>query len=318
MNENLTIMIKLFPVIILISLGVILEKTKFLDKDAINGIKKLAVNITLPCLLFQTFLKADLKPEYLLISLFIFMACVIAFAMGFLFRKLQKSTNQFYPSVFSSFAAGILGYSLFIPVFGTEQLYKLAVIDIGNLLFIFLVLLNFLDSVGCSRTGRKKMGVSGQLKKMLKSPLVIGMVLGILISMLGLSPAFQTNIATSVLVAVTSMLANISIPLILLVLGYELHFDLKHFVAPLSAVLLRIAMMLSFAFLLNYFVIDMLLGLDEMFKMAVYTMFVCSPTILIPAFINEDCADKDFILNFLSIHMIFSIITFMILMTVLR
>lgn len=318
MSENLTIIIKLFPVIILISLGVILEKTRFLSKDDIKGIKKVAVNITLPCLLFQTFLKADLKPEYMLISLIIFITCMIAFAMGFLFRKLQKSTNQFYPSVFSSFATGILGYSLFIPVFGTEQLYKLAVIDIGNLLFIFLVLLNFLDNVSCSRAGTKRMGVIDQLKKMLKSPLVIGMALGILISMLGLSGAFQANIATSVLVSVTSMLANISIPLILLVLGYELHFDLKHFVEPVSAVLLRIAMMLSFAFLLNYFIIDKLLGLDEMFKMAVYTMFVCSPTVLIPAFINEDCADKDFILNFLSIHMIFSIITFIILLTVLR
>jgi predicted permease len=40
MSENLTIALKVVPVILLIALGVILEKTKFLNDDAIQGMKK--------------------------------------------------------------------------------------------------------------------------------------------------------------------------------------------------------------------------------------------------------------------------------------
>jgi hypothetical protein len=318
MSENLTIALKVVPVILLIALGVILEKTKFLNDDAIQGMKKMVMNISLPCLLFLTFLRAELKLDYLLISLVVFLACVISFVIGFLFKKLQKSSNQFYPAVFTSFVTGLLGYSLFISIFGTEQLYKLAVLDIGNLLFIFLVLFNFLDRVRCNQTDVVKMTMIEHLTKMVKSPLMTGMFLGIVISLLGGSSFFQTFPPTSALVTAVTMVANTTVPVILLVLGYELHFDWKHFVAPIYAVLLRITMMLILAYILNTFVLDKLFGLDKMFQMALYTMFVLPPTFIIPVFITGECKEKTFVLNFLSIHLIFSIIAFILLMTALR
>ena len=150
-----------------------------------------------------------------------------------------------------------------------------------------------------------------------KSPFLISMFLGILVSMLDGRTSCHTNPATAALLTAAGMLAEITLPLILLVIGYELHFDLKQLLVPLPAVLLRIGMMLLLAYLLNTFVIDRLLGLDRLFQMAVYTMFICPPSFIIPVFIEGDCPDKSFIMNFLSLNVILSIVTFIILMTVL-
>lgn len=317
MNDVITIALKAFPVIALITIGVVLEKTAFISADSVKGMKKLIMNLALPCLLFLIFLNADLQPDYLWGSVAVFITCLLAFLMGFLFKKIWKSSNAFFPSIYSSFVTGIIGYPLFISTFGAEHLYKLAILDIGNLLFIFIVLANFLDKVGCNQTGRKRKSLNDQLKNVITSPFLISMFLGILISMLGGRTFFQTNAATSALLTAAGMLADITLPLILLVIGYELHFDPKRLLMPLPAVLLRIGMMLLFAYLLNTFIIDRLLGLDRMFQMAVYTMFICPPSFIIPVFIEGDCPDKTFILNFLSLNVILSIMTFIILMTVL-
>ena len=318
MNDSIIIVFKVVPVILLITLGVFFEKTGFISKDAINGMKKFVINISLPSLLFLAFLRTELKPEYALISLVVFITCLIGFAMGFMFKKLQRNTNQFYPALFSSFTTGLVGYSLFISVFGTEQIYKLAILDIGNLIFIFIVLINFLDRVSCDRTGNERITFKDLIKNLVTSPLIIGMFLGILISLSGSASFFETFPATAALVTFTSMIANTAVPIIMLVIGYELHFDLKHFMAPVYSVMLRLIMMVTFAYLLNTYVVDRILGLDVMFQMALYTMFVIPPAFIIPVFITGECAEKSFTLNFLSIHLIFSIITFIILMAIVR
>jgi predicted permease len=318
MNDSIIIVFKVVPVILLMALGVFFEKTGFISKDAINGMKKLVVNFSLPSLLFLAFLRTELKQEYALISLVVFITCLIGFAMGFLFKVLQRNTNQFYPALFSSFVTGMVGYSLFISVFGTEQLYKLAVIDIGNALFVFIVLVNFLDSVKCDRTASKRLTLKDLIINMVKSPLIIGIVLGILISLSGSASYFQTSPATAALTATVTMIANTTVPIIMLVIGYELHFDLKNLMAPVFSVLLRLIMMITFAYILNTFVVGRILGPDKMFQIALYTLFILPPAYIIPVFITGECAEKSFTLNFLSIHLIFSIIAFIVLMAVIR
>lgn len=310
---GVSIVLKIVPVILLIALGVFCEKTGFISKEAIGGIKKLMMNISLPSLLFLTLLRSELKPEYFLISAFVFAACSAGLSMGFLFKKLQRSQNRFYPSVFSSFTTGLVGYSLFISAFGSEELYKLAILDIGNLIFIFIVLMNFLQKVSCEFSGVKKLPVKAHILNMFKSPLLMGAFAGILASLSGAAPFIQAFPATSALMAALSLTADAAVPLTLLVIGYELHFTPKNFVKPASAVVLRLSMMLVFAFLLNTFVLDRMLGLDHMSQMALYTMFILPPTFLIPVFIEGDCEDKSFIVNFFSIHLIITIIAFVIL-----
>lgn len=311
--SSVEIVFKIVPVILLIALGVLFEKRNFISKEAIGGVKKIVMNISLPSLLFLTLLRSELKPEYFVISSVVFAACAAGLSLGFLFKKLQRSQNQFYPSVFSSFVTGLVGYSLFIAAFGSEELYKLAILDIGNLLFIFIVLMNFLQRVSCEFSGMKKLSLKDQLLGMLRSPILIGAFLGILASLSGAAPLIDAVPATSALVSALTLLANSAVPMTLLIIGYDLHFDIKNFVKPATAVILRLTMMLAFAYVLNTVVIDGLMGLDHMFQMALYTMFILPPTFLIPVYIQGDCEEKSFILNFFSIHLVLTIIAFVIL-----
>lgn len=318
MNENIVIVFRVLPVVLLIGLGVFFDKTRFVSADVVSGLKKLIMDLAFPCLLFLIFMRSEMKPSYMLIALAVFVISCAGLGMGFLFKRLQRSANPFYPSVFSSFVTGILGFSLYISVFGADQLYKLAIIDIGNLFFVFIVLANYLDKVRCGHSGSIRMPVTEQIIHVVKSPLLIGGLLGILISITGGASFFEAYPATAVLLTVVTMLSNTAVPLILLVIGYEMHFNLKSFVQPIPAVVLRLAMNLSFAYILNEFILSKLLGLGDTFKAAVYTMFVLPPAFIISVFIKGECEEKRFVLNFLSVHVIISIIIFTILMTVIN
>jgi predicted permease len=168
------------------------------------------------------------------------------------------------------------------------------------------------------KTGNSRVKFSEHIKNMSKSPIMIGLFLGILISMVGIGGRFESHPVTSALISALTMISNTTVPIILLVIGYELHFDFKRFIEPISAVILRILLMLFLAYLLNTFIVEKLLDLDEMYKMAVYTMFVLPPTFVIPVFIEGECEEKSFVLNFLSIHVILSLIAFILLLMLIR
>jgi predicted permease len=53
-----------FPVILLVILGVILQKIKLIQDTTITDMQKLVVNITLPLLLFKAFSTMTFSPQF--------------------------------------------------------------------------------------------------------------------------------------------------------------------------------------------------------------------------------------------------------------
>lgn len=275
------------------------------------------MNIALPCILFLTFFNAELKPELLILSAVIFAACLFEFALGFLVKRLQKSPNQFYPSLFTTFLTGPIGFPLFIAYFGAENLYKLAILDVGNSIFIFTVLTVFLSTVSCSANPEAKRSFLLHLKNLVTSPLTISMFLGIIVSMAGFRPAIESFPGSAALLDTFSLMASAAFPMILLIIGYELPFDFKNFRKTIAAVFIRLVMMLSIAYLINTFILVMWLGLDEIYQAALYTMFLLPPPFIIPLSIIGECEHKKYVLDFISLHLIVSLIVFVILMNLI-
>jgi predicted permease len=137
MNEIILVIIKTLPIILTLLLGVWIKKANFPSIETIRGITKFVLNISLPCLLFSSLFQAKIEPMLLILSAMVFAVCLLTFLLGFLIKKLQKSPNQFYPSIFTTFLTGPLGFPLFIAYFGAENLYKLAILDVGNTVFHF-------------------------------------------------------------------------------------------------------------------------------------------------------------------------------------
>ena len=317
MNEIILVILKVFPIIFILLLGVWMSKTAFLSADTVRGMTKLTMNISLPCILFLTFFEAELKPELLILSVVIFAACLFEFALGFLIKKLQKSTNQFYPSLFTTFLTGPIGFPLFIAYFGTANLYKLAILDVGNSLFIFTVLTVFLSTVSCSVHSTEKGSILANLKNHLKSPLTISMFLGIIVSLSGYRSNIERFPAAAALLEALSLMASAAFPMTLIIIGYELPFDFRNFKKIAVAVLIRLAMMLSIAYLINTFVISRWLGLDITYQAALYTMFLLPPPFIIPLSIVGECEHKKYVLDFISLHLLVSLVAFVLLMSLI-
>lgn len=317
MNEVILIILKVLPIILILLLGVLLKKTGFINAEIVRGMKKITLNISLPCILFLTFFSAEIDPEFLILSGVIFIACVVLFGVGFLVKKLTKSSNPFYPSLFTTFLTGPIGFPLFSAYFGPENLFKLALLDVGNSLFIFTVLIAFLTTVSCNKDKAEKKNIAALLKNMVKSPLTISMFLGIIVSMTGQSGEIEKLPAASALLETLSLMANSAFPLTLIIIGFDLPFKFNNFKKTMSTVLLRLAIMLPVAYLINTFFIVRWLGLDEIYQAALFTIFILPPPFIIPLSIIGECEHKEYILDFISLHLIVSLIAFIILMSVI-
>ena len=79
----------------------------------------------------------------------------------------------------------------------------------------------------------------------------------------------------------------------------------------------RMVLLLGMAYAINEIVIDRLLNLDNIFKIALYTMFLLPPPFVIPIYMHEgEIESKQFILNAISINIVLSLIAFTIMITI--
>lgn len=311
MNQ-LEIISRVFPVLFLILFGYLLAKVKLFDSNSIATFKKLILNICLPSLLFLSFAHTQFRSQYLIIIVVIFSICLLMLVIGRWVGKLLGIKSPYFPLMFGGFEAGMLGYSLFSVVFGEANTWKFAIIDLGQVAFVFFILVTQLLKL--------KDGLSdlrGTLKSFFKSPVILAILFGVLISSLGITPLLETNYFTGSLLQAVGMLAAITVPLISLSLGYELIVSPKNLGLSLKLLLPRVMVLLVVALLVDKFLLRELLGLDPIFRAALFTMFSLPPPFIVPLLLKENDSDnQQFVLNTLSLYTIVSLLLFLIVITV--
>lgn len=313
MQQVYEVIIKALPVILLILLGIFLRRTQLIKKHTVDDLKKIVVNIALPSTLFLTFAGTRFQSNYLWIFGSVFAVCLIMLAVGIGFRKVISPDNKYYPALFAGFEAGMMGYALFTSFFGAENTYKFAVIDVGQVIFVFFVLVAFLQR----QDGHKASPVN-LIKGFILSPIILSIVLGILVGSTGLFAAASAFKITGALTDTLKLLGSMTQPLICIVIGYELHMEIRAIKKPLITVLLRMGILLGIAFLLNIFLIAGTLHLDKSFQLAVYTMFLLPPPFVIPIYMGEQAQmQKPLILNTISLHVICTLAAFVILVSII-
>lgn len=305
------VLVKFAPVLILIFLGHFIRKTHLLKPEVIEGLKTIIVKLSLPSLLFLTFAQATLEPRYVLIFAALFISSLLMFFLGRPFSKLIAPGNKYYPALFSSFEVGMLGYALFTAFFGADNTYKLAIFDIGHTVFVFFILVTFLQRQNGTHLSPRHM-----LLSFVKNPVIVAILAGILCSVTGFTGFLQKLEFTAAIDSTLSLLGSVTSPLICIVIGYELHINIKNMIKPLFTVLLRMVLMLVLAFLINKFILIGILQLDHSFTLALFTLSVLPPTFIIPLYINPQAEnDKNEILNVISLHILATLLAFLILVS---
>ncbi len=291
------VMLKVLPLLAAVVLGYFLYRKGFLEDKHIEGFKKIVVNVTLPAGLLIAFASIDFKPKYILVFAAVFIACLLMFLLAKLIARIFNIKSLFFPFLMTGFEAGMMGYALYGGIYGLDKLSEFGIIDIGQVLFVFIVTVPLVSAIGRNT----KSGFFEQsLKSAVKSPVIWSIVIGLLISITGLGRTSDSVVYKSI----SDIFDFISKPtplLISLVIGSGLKFSFSRMKKETLTAVAKVIISILFALLINMIVLKPL-GLITMLKPALLTMFVLPGPFVIPVFMNpENRSEVEYVSNTLSI-----------------
>lgn len=279
---SLDALAKVLPVLLLIGLGAFFRRTDFVRASTIDDLRRLVLGVTLPAALFVTFLRVTIEAQYALIVVGVFAACLVAFGAGLLAVRFAGVRPGVVPGLVAGFEGGMIGYAVYGAVFGQEELYHFAIVDLGQMPFVFFVLATWLT--------RRASGHAASLRDagmaFVRTPVVIAIVAGIAGSALGLGSSLEASPLGDVALRTLGLLGALTTPLIAIVIGYSTRLRRGSLVVPLGTVAVRMTAWVAFAVVFNAIVVDGLLGLDRLFQAAIMTMAVLPPPFVVPLYLR--------------------------------
>ena len=306
MAAHLAAFAKIIPVALVILLGHALRRTRLLGEGTVAELKRLIVRVTLPCLLFVAFSRVQAEARHLGLVAAMFGACVVAFLVGRALAGPLGFRERTFPTLLAGFEAGMMGYALFTSVYGQEQLYKVALVDLGQALFVYALMMPVLE-----RLGQGKATGPARFLALARNPIIVAMAAGLLMRPLGLTGALTGWPVTNGLLEAMALVGGLTGPLVMLAVGYELRLDLSRVRRPALAIATRLAIWIPLGFLLVNVVARRWLGLDAGFAAALATVIILPPPFVIPIFLPE--ADRDelrFVMDALAVATLVTIALF--------
>jgi hypothetical protein len=289
------------PILSLFVIGYVLKRIDFFSPHAVGEMKKLVSHLALPALLFQAFASIEVQFSYLTLVALVFISCAIMVSLGKLLAKPVGMTTPYFPLMMGGFEMGMLGYALYAGLYGQQHLGKMALVDLGQVLFVYFVLMVLLIREGGGISTPRAL-----LKRFITSPAIIGIFLGLLVS--ALKPVVTPGAFLNSIGELIDMLARITVPLIALTIGFGTNFQKEGIVMSLKTILVRKAIALVIVLLLNTFIVDRLLGMDALYRYAMMVMFLLPTPYIIPLFMHQgDTENLNYVSNTLSLDTVISL-----------
>jgi len=298
----MTYILPILPVLLLFLLGFLLQKTRFFTEASVTDVKKIVSTIALPALLFQAFASINIEIKYLLLVLVIFLACLLMLVLGRMAARMLRINSPYFVFLMSGFEMGMLGYALFLSLYGEQHLGKIALVDLGQVLFVFFVLMALLI--------RERDGVQSTamlLRQFITSPVILAIFAGLLASLF--SPLVDPSPILDTLGRFVSMVASLTVPLIAITIGYGIHIKREGLLLSLKTIAVRKILLIVLALAINHFIIDSLLHMEAMYRYALLIMFLTPPPFVISIYMaHDDRHDADYVANTLSLDTLISVL----------
>jgi len=304
----------LLPVLLLFLLGYLLQKARFLTAASLIGIRKLVSTLALPALIFQAFSSLEMERRYVLLVAIIFLVGVLMVLIGRLVAKPLHMVSPYFPLLMGGFEMGMLGYALFLSAYGEEHLGKMALIDLGQVVFVFFVLMALLLRL---RDGARDTKVL--IRQFATSPVILAICAGMVVSLVGdrVPEGSFTNSLGEALGSFITLLAHLTVPLIAITIGYGIHIGRAGLMESLKTIAIRKILLMGLALAINHFVVEGVLHLPRIYCQAVLVMFLTPPPFIISIYLRPDNqADADYVANTLSLDTLVSIIMVMVVSVV--
>ncbi len=295
------------PVLLLVGLGALLARRGFLRPGTVEDMRWLVLYVTLPSSLFLTFLRVSIEPRHLLVVVPVFAACVAVLVLGPLIGRVIRIRSALLPFLLTGFEAGMIGYAIYGSVYGVDQLYRFAIVDIGQVTFVFFVLVTALGRLAPEMRqspGRTALGF-------VRTPVIIAIAAGIAAGALGLASALDATAPGGAALTTLRFLSAMTTPLITLVIGATTRISAGALGLPLRTVVARMAIWVGLAVAFAAFAVNVL-RLDPLFAAAIFTMSVLPAPFVIPLYMPDGSAaeDHDYVTSVLSVGTVATLIAF--------
>lgn len=236
---------KTITFLIFIGIGVLL-KLKFKSKEEINGIKKIILNLALPATIGIALLGVKIDTGLLLlpfVALGLNLLLYLAFPYLTSFTGLKKDTPQYRTArlLIPSLAPGLSCFPFILEFLGDAYLAKAAMADLGNKVFVLIVLYLIamswhykLQAKAVRKTSSK---VKSLLKSMVSEPVNVFIGVALVLVALGISMDSLPFVISDSLQRLSVMMT----PLVLLFIGLAVNIKRKQFAQLISILFLRAA-----------------------------------------------------------------------------
>ncbi|MBI5960540.1 MAG: hypothetical protein HY866_17505 [Chloroflexi bacterium] len=306
MDQTTLIINRVLPILFLIGLGYWIRRRQFLAESTIDDLRKIVVNFALPSVLFLSFLEIKFELKYFVLFITLYLLCVGLFGFGVLLQRRLKVEYEYFPYMMTGFEYGMLGVSLFGSAYGLDQIGYIAVVDLGHELFIwsFFLALLLMKRDGLTHPGSLVIAV-------FKSPVMVAIMAGILFNLLGAQGFLYEKVGTGAVIATLRFLSNLTIPLILIIVGYGIRLEWRGARKTAVVIAIRLALLIPLALILNEVLIDGLLNMDSPFQAALFTLLILPPPFIVPLYMRAGLEDeRRYINNVLMLYTVFTIILF--------
>lgn len=200
------------PIFLVIVIGYVLKQIGMLNDEFVTVANKFNFKVTLPFLVFRDISGANIKEDFdVVFVLFCAIATTICFFAIWggakLFIKDKSITGAFVQASFRSSAA-VMGIAFIQNIYGTSGMAPLMIIGSVPLYNIYSVIVLTLEA---ENSGQGKEKIKKALIGIITNPIIIGIVLGLFVSLLGITFPTVVNKTVQNMASMASPLALIAI-----------------------------------------------------------------------------------------------------------
>ena len=301
MQNLVYILSVVLPLLIALGLGFYTRKKNILSAQAIEGMKTFVVKFALPAMLFGLFFTAEFESSLLVFSGATFVLGYLGLGFGVLVAKpfVKRSPMLQYMNV--GWEVGLMGYALFALLFGVENLRYMALMDFGQVLFVFSGFVTALNArSGCS--------AKDSLKSLLPNPVPWAMLAGAILAILGVSRALEPSGVTGLITSICSFVSAPLSCLIFIVVGYGIEFSKKNFATAAISAVMR-TLVCGVLCVAALFFIGLFFPLSDPMRWAIIIIFLTPAPFILSLYTTSEQERADVSIS-LSLQTLFSVLAF--------
>jgi predicted permease len=303
--QNVVAILKIvLPLLISLGIGFYTRKRGILSPEAIEGMKTFVMKFALPAMLFGLFFTAEYSISVLLFAATMFTLGYIGLGLGFLIGKPLEKRSPMFKFMTAGWEVGMLGYALFALLYGTENLRYMALMDFGQVLFVFTGFVTALNA----RNGR---GFRESVRALLPNPIPWSMLIGAILAVLGVSRALEPSGITGLITTVCNFIAAPLSCVIFVVVGYGIEFSRKNIGTAAIAAAIRIVVCGALCAMALFF-IGSFVPLSDPMRWAIILIFITPAPFILTMYTKTEQERADVSMS-LSLQTIVSVLAFIVI-----